>query len=166
MKLSTKGRYATRAILELAMREGDDPIQLRGVAEAQNVSAKYLERLFQMLKQAGVLKSIRGVHGGYLLARNPNDITIQQIVEAVEGPISIVDCVAQPVDCARSLDCVSRTLWARTNKLIVDYLGAVTLSDLIKEASSANLETQRGYHLENRCLSDLVIEVGETTKHL
>jgi Rrf2 family protein len=154
MKLSTKGRYATRAMIELAMRSEPGPIQLKGVADAQDVSAKYLERLFQMLKQADILRSIRGVHGGYVLAKSPEQITILEIVEAVEGKLSIVDCVINSDDCQRSPECVTRNLWSHVNNIMVDFLGTITLADLVSQAQC--IEINEDLKKKDKCLANFV----------
>ena len=140
MKLSTKARYALRAMLELSLREGQGPVQLRQIAAAQDISPKYLEQLAMPLRNAGLVRSERGPLGGYQLARPPIAITALDIVLAVEGPLDLLDCLSQSRVCSRAEACAARTLWGRVSAAISDVLADTTLADLRdaqREASTA-----------------------------
>ena len=130
MRLSTKVRYALRATLELALREGEGPIQLRHIAKAQDISPKYLEQLAIPLRNAGLLRSERGPTGGYELARPAVTITALDVVQAVEGPVDLLDCIGQSRRCARAETCAARTLWERVSSAIADVLRETTIADL------------------------------------
>ena len=101
MKLSTKGRYGARLMLELALEYGKGPVLLKEVAERQEISEKYLGHLISPLKAAGLINSTRGAHGGYTLAKASKDITLAEVVQAVEGNLSVVECVSSPGVCSR-----------------------------------------------------------------
>ncbi len=130
MRLSTKVRYALRATLELALREGEGPIQLRHIAKAQDISPKYLEQLAIPLRNAGLLRSERGPTGGYELARPAVTITALDVVQAVEGPVDLLDCIGQSRLCARAETCAARNLWERVSSAIADVLRETTIADL------------------------------------
>ncbi len=130
MKLSTKARYALRAMLELAIREGTGPIQLNQVAKAQAISPKYLEQIAMPLRNAGLLRSERGPAGGYELARPATAITALDIVRAVEGPINLLECVGDTTVCTRADSCAARGLWRRVSVAINEVLDDTSLADL------------------------------------
>ena len=131
MQLSTKSRYGVRAILELALAYGKKPLQVRVIAKQQAISSKYLEQLMAMLKSAGLLKSVRGSKGGYLLARPPTEITLYHVLEALEGPVCVIECLRQQEVCSRAGDCLTRPFWSEINTAIVDTLESTTLQDLL-----------------------------------
>ncbi len=130
LKLSTKARYALRAMMELAMREGKGPVQLREVAKAQRISAKYLEQLAIPLRHAGLLRTERGPTGGYELMRPPEEITALEVVQAVEGPLDLLECVAHTNACDRTATCATRQLWMEVGEAIGTVLERKTLADL------------------------------------
>jgi len=131
LQLSTKSRYGVRAILELALAYGKKPLQVRAIAKRQAISSKYLEQLMAMLKSAGLLKSVRGSKGGYLLARPPTEITLYHVLEALEGPVCVIECLRQQEVCSRAGDCLTRPFWSEINTAIVDALESTTLQDLL-----------------------------------
>lgn len=136
MRLSTRGRYGLRAMLDMAMDQSDGPITLNSISERQGVSIGYLEQLMVPLKKEGLIRSVRGAQGGYLLARNPEDITVGDIIRALEGPIAPVACVSEdyPEECDRAEGCVTRLVWAKVRDSIVDVLDSLTLYDMVEEA--------------------------------
>lgn len=135
MRLSTRTRYGIRAILEVAANYGLGPIQIKVIAERQDISAKYLEQLMTMLKSGGFVRSIRGSKGGYLLAKPPNEITLSEVFIALEGPSAItVECVDNEDYCTRVVDCVARQIWVQVQEAIEGVLQAVTLQDMIDRA--------------------------------
>jgi Rrf2 family protein len=132
MKLSTRTRYGVRAILELAENHGKGPLQIKIIAHRQDISAKYLEQLMAILKSAGLVRSIRGSKGGYLLAKGPNRIKLSDVFNALEGPSAItVECLENENYCARAADCVARQLWAEVEAAVENVLQSMTLQDLV-----------------------------------
>ena len=117
-------------MLELAINHQGGPLPLKTMAQRQGISAKYLEQLLIPLKGAGMVKSVRGARGGYLLAMDPGEIRLSAIVRALEGPVAIVDCVEDPDCCARQPACVAHLLWKRLNQLMEGYLDSITLAEL------------------------------------
>jgi Rrf2 family protein len=132
MKMSTKGRYASQAMLDLALNFGDGPVLLKDIARRQGISQKYLERILSMLKTTGLVKSNRGFKGGYYLSRDPQTITLKDIIFAVEGPVSPAECLEDIKFCSRRQSCATYEIWMRLKKAIIDILESTTLSDLIK----------------------------------
>ncbi len=132
MKLSTRGRYGTRALMELARRYGEGPVLLKDVAQGQQLSLPYLERLMAPLAAAGLVRSTRGLRGGVWLAKPPRDIKLSRIIEAMEGPIVPVDCIIDPKVCNRSGLCASRDVWTEVQRAIYKVLDGITLADLVK----------------------------------
>ncbi len=147
MKLSTKTRYALRAMVELALREGQGPVQLRQIAEAQAISPKYLEQLAIPLRNAGLVRSERGPAGGYELARPAHAITALDIVQAMEGPLDLLDCLGQTEACDRSETCAARALWARVGAAMSDVLAQTTLADLRDAQRRAHAQAALAYHI-------------------
>jgi Rrf2 family cysteine metabolism transcriptional repressor len=130
LRLSTKARYALRAMMELALREGEGPVQLHEIAAAQRLSPKYLEQLVIPLRHAGLVHTERGPSGGYSLARPAAEITALDIVRAVEGPLDLLDCVGRAAICERSSSCAARDLWRDLSVAVTEVLGKRTLADL------------------------------------
>lgn len=136
MKLSTRAEYGLRAMFELARKHGQGPISLRIIAEEQDISENYLEQLIAALRKAGLVESIRGPQGGYMLAAPPENITVGDVVRVVEGPIAPMDCVSEgtQVDCGRAGFCASRVIWAKVRDSISEVLDSFTLGDMVQEA--------------------------------
>ncbi len=132
MKLSTRGRYGTRLLLELASHNDGKPVLLKDIAKNQEISLPYLEHIVAPLVAAGIVKSTRGVHGGVWLAQPPQDIKIGDVVRLLDGPTAPVDCVVDPDTCHRSPTCAARDLWCELRDTIDNVLDAVTLEDLVK----------------------------------
>ncbi len=137
LKLSTKSRYALRAMMELAIREGTGPVQLREVAKAQHISPKYLEQLAIPLHHAGLVLTERGPSGGYRLAKPASSITALDVVQAVEGPLQLLDCLGRAAACDRSAICAARGLWGEVEGAISAVLGRTTLMDLRESQQAA-----------------------------
>jgi Rrf2 family protein len=131
MKLSTRGRYGVRAMLELAIQSGKGPVPLRDLAIRQEISAKYLEQLLIPLKGAGLVKSVRGARGGYLLAKIPESISLYDIVRSLEGPLAPVECVEDPNFCERVGGCTVHLIWGEMGQMLVSYLEGISLADLV-----------------------------------
>ncbi|MCL6559223.1 MAG: Rrf2 family transcriptional regulator [Firmicutes bacterium] len=139
MRLSTRGHYGLKAIFDLAQNYGSDPIPLKIVAERQNLSEHYLEQLIAMLRKAGLVKSVRGAQGGYILAREPAKITVGDVIRALEGPIAPVYCVSEedPGNCDEADYCITRTVWARVRDGLARLLDSINLDDMCREADEA-----------------------------
>ena len=135
MKLSTRTRYAVRAIIELAQNGNNKPLQLKIIAERQDISVKYLEQLMAILRSSGFVRSIRGSKGGYLLAKAPNQIKLNDVLHRLEGNVATVECVENKDYCSRSADCASRYLWMQVEQAIEKVLEAITLQDLVDKAN-------------------------------
>ena len=134
MVISTKGRYALRLMLDIAMQDGTSPVPLHDIAERQGVSFKYLEQIVPPLSKAGFLKSVRGANGGYLLTRDPSEITPGDILRAGEGNLAPVACLASDeIDCPRADLCVTLPFWKGLDEAITAYIDSVTLADLVKD---------------------------------
>ena len=134
MKLSTRTRYGIRAIIELAEHYGDGPLQLRIIAKDQVVSVKYLEQLMAMLKSAGIVRSVRGSKGGYVLAKSPEQIKVSDCFECLEGSVITTECVEDESYCERTNDCIARQLWTEVQKTVMGVLQSMTLQNLVDRA--------------------------------
>ncbi len=133
MKLSTKARYGVRAMVNIALNQKEGPVQLSTIAEKEEVSEKYLEHLFRQLKARGLVLSQRGARGGYILARPPQEITLYEIVKALEGDLAPVNCLIKASSCSRSPICATRDVWSGLQKSIENYLKSKTLWELARE---------------------------------
>lgn len=138
MKMSTKGRYGIKAMLELALVYDREMISVRSIAEKQNISELYLEQIFSMLRREELIKSLRGAKGGYSLARSPREITIKNIMDALEGPISISNCIEKDASCDNLDRCATRVLWVKIRDAIDNIFSSVTLQDIIDEHNKLN----------------------------
>ena len=138
MQLSTKVRYAARAMIELANRYENSPIQLNDVACSQDISVKYLEQVMAPLRARGYVRTQKGSRGGYHLAVEPGKITLYDIVESIEGSLSPVACVDNDLSCERTEKCVTRAVWAGVKNAIIKELKSKTLEDLAKEQEVLN----------------------------
>lgn len=138
MKLSTKGRYGVTAMYDLAMNNGNGPISLKSVAIRQGISEHYLEQLMGQLRRAGLVKSTRGAQGGYLLIKEPSEITVGDIIRVMEGPIAPVDCLLSADTenndyCHKAAHCVTRNVWQKVGESIESVLDSISLNDLCDE---------------------------------
>lgn len=135
IKISTKGRYGTRVMVELALNYGKGPVLLKDIAKRQDISAGYLDQLVPSLKAAGLITSSRGTQRGYLLTKEPKDITLRDIIEALEGEVNIAECLHQPLLCPRISFCPTRPIWAEISKSLVKTLESFTLDMLVKKCN-------------------------------
>ena len=132
MKISTKGRYALRLMLDLALADSSEPIPLRDVAKRQDISDKYLEQIVTQLSRADLVRSVRGAKGGYRLVKNPEEYTVGLILRTVEGSLAPVSCMDDKVNqCARCKACVTLDLWEQVDQAISNVVDHVTLADLV-----------------------------------
>jgi Rrf2 family protein len=134
MKLSTRTRYGIRAILELAEHYGEGPLQLRIIAHDQGVSVKYLEQLMAMLKSAGIVRSVRGSKGGYILAKSPAQVKVSDCFECLEGNVITTECVEGENHCERNNNCMARQLWTDVQNAVIGVLESITLQNLVDKA--------------------------------
>jgi Rrf2 family protein len=132
MKLSARTRYGVRLMLDLAFRYGDGPVYLRDIAVREDISEKYLSQIIIPLRRGGLVRSTRGAHGGYSLARPPAEITLWEIMEPLEGGNSLVDCVKHASICHRVPTCAARDIWTMLGKKISETLDSLTLGDLAR----------------------------------
>jgi Rrf2 family cysteine metabolism transcriptional repressor len=132
MKLSTRGRYGTRALLELALHQGEGPVLLKNIARSQQISVQYLEHLITPLIAGGIVRSTRGARGGVSLTRPPEQIKLSEVVQLLEGSTAPVECVSNPEACSRSELCVTRDIWSELKRVMDGVLDSVTLQDLVE----------------------------------
>ncbi len=142
MKFSTRGRYGVQIMVDLAQHSDEGPISLKSVADRQKLSEHYLEQLIPELRKAGLVKSIRGAQGGYVLARKPEEIYIGDVIRVLEGPIAPVECTNQSGSdcCEKTSFCVTREVWVKVRDSINDVVDSISLADLIKDAESGEGE--------------------------
>ncbi len=137
MRLTTKSRYGTRLLLDLAIYAKEGPVPLGDVAKRQKISVKYLEQLIRKLKRAGYIKSQRGPFGGHMLAKSASEITIGDIVRILEGTTAITDCAEMDEqlcgECNRAGDCISRWVWVEASKAMFDRLDSISVASLIND---------------------------------
>ena len=147
MKLSTRGRYGLRALLDLAVHQGEGMVLLKDVARRQEFSLPYLEHLITPLIAGGLVKSTRGARGGVLLVKPPAEVKLTEVVQLLEGSIAPVDCVNDPRVCSRSASCVTRDVWIQIKDAIIQVLDSTTLQDLV-ERQRQKEQTETGmYHI-------------------
>ena len=130
MKLSTKGRYGVRLMIDLASHYGEGSVLLREISKREEISEKYLWQLINPLKAAGLVTATRGAHGGYVLAKPPSKITLKEILQVLEGPMCLVDCVEKPSSCRRVPMCPARDIWSEVAEGIGRILTTTTLADM------------------------------------
>jgi len=147
VKISTRGRYGVRATLDLAINYGKGPISLKDIAQRQAVSPKYLEQLLVSLKRAGILKSIRGAYGGYELAKHPSQIKLDEVMQALEGPIAPVECVIDPKACDRVGSCAAHDVWKKMKNAINGLLESITLQDLAEQQNQKTQSEETMYYI-------------------
>lgn len=132
MRLTTKGRFAVTALLDLALQRTQGPVTLAEISERQNISLSYLEQLFAKLRQRALVDSVRGPGGGYCLAKDMSEVSVADIILAVDEPIDTTLCGGNE-NCHNDSKCMTHDLWATLNKLIFDHLGSVTLKQLVED---------------------------------
>lgn len=147
MKLSTRARYGTRALLDLALHAGDEPVQLKDIAQRQEVSVHYLEHLVAPLIGGGILRSTRGARGGIQLARPASDIKLSEVIQLLEGTISPVECVIRPETCTRSRTCPTRDVWSEMKRAIDGILESTTLQNLVDKQRDKEQSGQAMYYV-------------------
>ncbi|MFC2013963.1 RrF2 family transcriptional regulator [Chloroflexota bacterium] len=147
MKLSTRGRYGTRALLDLALHWGEGPILLRDIAQRQQISVAYLEHLITPLIAGNIVRSTRGAKGGVSLVRSPQQIRLSEVIQLLEGSIAPVECLNDPKTCPRSELCAPRDLWDDLKKAINGVLESTTLQDLVERQKRKEQSKEVMYHI-------------------
>jgi Rrf2 family cysteine metabolism transcriptional repressor len=147
MKLSTRGRYGTRALLDLAMHHDNEPVALRDIAERQEISLPYLEHLIKPLSAGGILRSVKGPKGGISLAKAPADIKLSDIIQLLEGSTAPVECIENPKLCTRSAQCVTRDVWEEMNKAMNGVLENITLQTLVERQRNKKSTKESMYYI-------------------
>ncbi len=147
MKLSTRGRYATRALLDLALHQGGGPTLLKDIAQRQQISVRYLEHLITPLIAGGILRSTRGARGGVWLTKSPEEIRLSEVIQLVEGPLSVVECINNPEICSRSAFCVTRDVWSELKRAMNEILESTTLQDLVERQKQKEQIVTAMYHI-------------------
>jgi Rrf2 family iron-sulfur cluster assembly transcriptional regulator len=146
VRLSTKSRYGLRALFDMAYNAGNLPIQVKEISSRQNISPRYLEQIFQSFKKAGILKSKKGPQGGYFLAKNPEDITVREIVEAAEGDTLLVNCSSrdeiEKESCEFNGSCVTQPVWAEASNLLNEFFSGITLKTLCERGMEIGLKRE------------------------
>lgn len=140
MKLSTKGRYGLRALIDLAQYSGEAPVSITSISARQELSERYLEQLMSMLKKAGLVKSIRGAGGGYVLAKDMGEISVGDVLRALEGNLEPVECAGLELDgeCRAADHCVTKYVWQRINESISRTVDEIMLDQLVEESRKKN----------------------------
>ena len=141
MRLSTRSRYGTRLLLELALKYNQGPVFLKEISISQEISLKYLGQLIKPLKVAGIVRSSRGAHGGYFLAKSPDEIKLSEVVSALEGPVYLVECLENPDICTRQSYCVTRFFWNEINDVLHKTLEDITIGDMVNKYHKLNPAT-------------------------
>ena len=144
MRLTTKGRFAVTAMVDLALRQNRGPVTLAAISERQHISLSYLEQLFGKLRRAKLVSSVRGPGGGYNLARPANAITVAEIIVAVDEPIDATQCEGKE-NCNDDRRCVTHDLWATLNEKMNDYLGSVSLADVVSHQQGKQVQVIKDF---------------------
>ena len=147
MKISTKGRYGTRALLDVALHQNESPVQLKVIAQRQQISLHYLEHIIAPLIAAGMLRSTRGAGGGVSLGRSPQEIKLSEVVQVLEGSIAPAECVDDPNVCSRADLCVTRDIWAEMKEAMAGVLESTTLQDLVERQREKQKSEVIEYHI-------------------
>lgn len=146
MKLSTRSRYGTRALLEIAVHQGEGPLILKEIAKNQQISLPYLEHLIAPLITGGIIRSTKGPRGGVNIARHPDEIKLSEVIGLLEGSMALVDCVVDPDICERSEFCITRDIWSELKMAMDQVLESTTLQDLVeRHRVKKNQETSMYY---------------------
>jgi len=147
MKLSTRTRYGMRALVDLALNGAGETVQLKEIAERQQISLSYLEHLIIPLIAAGFVKSVRGAKGGIKLAKSPDQISLKMIMEVLEGPLAPVDCLRDRTSCPRSGYCATQDIWDEMGKAMEKVLASTTLQDLVDRQKNKGNKSEAMYYI-------------------
>ncbi len=144
MRISTKGRYGLRVLVDIALHP-DESVILRDIARRQSISEKYLWQVINPLKAAGFVHSLRGSKGGYMLAKDPAEITVLDVVTALEGPVSIVECLSGEDACGLQVECATRDVWRKVEDGIKEIMRGITLADLVRKQRESQSRSVLSY---------------------
>ncbi len=147
MKLSTRAQYGTRLLLDLALNANGAPVHLKDVARRQQISLQYLEHLVTPLAGAGLVRTMRGPNGGVSLLKPPQEISLSEVVGALEGRVRLVECIERPESCTRAESCAVRDLWSELGGAMDSVLGAMTLQELAERQRSKEQKYVEMYHI-------------------
>ena len=147
MRISTKLRYGLRAMVDLAQFDSDGPVLVRNIAKRQGISKKYLDNLLVLLKNAGLVRSVRGAKGGYSLAHPPSKMTVLDIAIALEGAPSLIDCIADPSICDRSDICPTLEFWKNMSGVLENFMAKTTLEELVSQCREKQQSQVQMYYL-------------------
>lgn len=142
MKLSTKGKYGLKAIFELSLHVNEGPVPVNVIASKQKIPEQYLEQIFSTLKKSQLITSVRGAQGGYLLNKDPNEITVGNVLTILEGPVALSQCIIDEGACENANDCSTKLVWEKLKKGIEDVLNSITLQDMIDDYSKRNYKKE------------------------
>ena len=147
MKLSTRARYGTRALLDVALHHSDGPVLLKDIAHRQEISLPYLEHLIAPLIVAGIVRSTRGARGGISLLKPPSEIKLSEVLDTLEGSIAPVECISDPKVCSRSGSCATRDVWGELKEAMNGVLGSLTLQDLVERQKKKEQSGKSMYYI-------------------
>jgi len=147
MKLSTKGRYGTRVLLELGLHQGEGSILLKDVAQRQQISLQYLEHLISPLITGGIIRSTRGAKGGFSLVKSPEQVKLSEVIQLLEGSLALADCVDNPEVCDRAELCATRDIWGEVTKAMDGVLESTTLQGLIERHKRKEYPEEAMYYI-------------------
>lgn len=135
MRLSTRGRYGLKAMYQLAIHYGEGPVALKQIADKENLSENYLEQLVSQLRREGLLKSVRGAQGGYMLAMPPNEITVGNVLRVLEGNLAPADCIIEEdYECEKEENCITKFVWIKIKESIDEVVDSITLQDMLDKS--------------------------------
>jgi len=137
VKLSSRSRYGLRAVLDLALHYRKGPLQIRAIAAREEISNKYLEQLMTILKTSGLVRSLRGPKGGYILSKPPDQIKLKEVITALEGPLFPVECLQHPQFCPHCAECITRQVWADVQEAMLGVLEATNMQDLVDRVKTS-----------------------------
>ncbi|MBQ2957516.1 MAG: Rrf2 family transcriptional regulator [Clostridia bacterium] len=140
MKLSTKGRYGIHAMYDLAQYGSETPQPIKSIAERQNIPEAYLEQLIGQLRRSGLVKSVRGAQGGYLLSRTPAEITVGEVLRTLEGELAVVDCLMEEDLCHKACSCPTRVVWKKLRDGLNEIVDGITLQDMLDDYQRMSAE--------------------------
>jgi Rrf2 family protein len=142
MDISCRGRYATRAMLDLAAADPSTPLPLGRIAERQEISRKYLQQLMSELRRAGLVRVVKGVKGGFMMSRDPHEVTVGDILRALEGDLGVVECVRFQDLCPRKADCSTHDIWSEANRVLERYFDSISLGRILAGEVSFDLDSE------------------------
>ncbi len=147
MRISTKIRYGARALVELASQYGKGPVDLKEIAQKEGISLKYLEQVMIPLRTAGLVKSIRGSKGGYMLSKPPSKISFSDLLEVLDGPIELIECLKDPKACSKFATCVTREVWKEASEAIHNVFSSITFEEMVNRKKEKEERISRMYQI-------------------